>query len=141
LSSKENQEVEQGFSIERISPANPDDPRGPTFNWDLPDGRIVVVFVRRKGSIFGGHFHKGKDPSKNPERFLLVQGKVKAVFITREDKRTEKILESGDVLTIYPKVKHSMRALEDTVFIESRLTPFDKKHPDTFSCSDFENTI
>jgi len=130
--------LEELFEVNELVPANLTDKRGPTYNWVLPDGRTVVFLFRKKGSVLGGHYHKGKDPSKNPERFFIATGKLKGKFIGPDGREKEKTLEvhSGEralELTIYPFVWHSFEVLEDTLLIESRITPFNPKKPDTYS--------
>lgn len=55
--------------MKEINCSNPRDERGSTFEWKLQDKRQITVLVRKKGSILGKHYHKGKDPSKNPDVF------------------------------------------------------------------------
>ena len=126
------------FEVKELAPANLMDKRGPVYNWTIPDGRTVVLFFRKKGSILGGHFHKGKDPSKNPERFFIATGKLKGKFLDPDGKEKEEILEikSGECaleLTIFPFVWHSFEVLEDTLLIELRINPFDPEKSDTYT--------
>ncbi len=130
--SERREEMEKLFELKEINPADPNDERGPTYNWVFPDGRTVVLYFRRKGSRLGGHYHKGEDPSKNPERFFIVKGRMKALFIGPNNERKEEILEERRELTIYPNVPHYLEVLEDTILAESRITPFDPGHPDTY---------
>ncbi len=138
---KSKQKKNKGFKIDRIQPADPNDLRSPTFNWNLPGKKFIVVFVRKKGSKFGGHFHKGEDPSKNPERLLVAMGRMKAIFVTPDGKKIGRTLYPGDAVTIYPYVEHFFEALDDVVFVDSRLGPFDKNHSDTYLCRNPENVI
>ena len=126
------------FEVNELTPVNLGDKRGPTYNWTLPDGRSIVLFFRKKGSILGNHYHKGEDPSKNPERFFLAMGKLKGKFRGPDGKEKEKTLEvkfgeQALELTIYPFAWHSFEVLEDTLLVESRITPFDPDKPDVYS--------
>lgn len=129
-------EVGKGFKIKRIVPVDPNDPRGPLREWKLPDGRQITIASRKAGTK-GGHYHKGKDPSKDPERILVVLGRVKMTFINRNNGQEEKrILEAGDSVEISSWTGHRSEFLEDTVIVEYRVTYFDKKNPDTFPLED-----
>src|SRR3989338_2655143 len=118
-----------GVKIECLNPANLEDRRGPTTEWKFPDGCQITVFERKKGTKFGGHYHVGGDLSKNPERFYLVKGRVRAKFLVLETLRVcgklavlvpvdkdkigeEYILTAGNTLTIWPYGYHEMEVLE-----------------------------
>lgn len=123
----------KGFEIKIIKPVAVDE-RGTTFEWKLNNGHQISIYSRKKGSKLGGHFHKGGDPSKNPERFYLMVGKIKIIFIEQDGKRIEKILEANSSLLIRPNVKHWMIPLTDVTYIEYRITHFDPDNPDTYPC-------
>lgn len=123
--------------VEALDCGNPNNDRGRrTWNWEK-----TAIYFRKKDEVFGGHFHKGDDPSKNPERFLLLCG---AVQVDLEDqlggKRTFAIFAgSGPIkLTIPPYTLHTLTALEDCWFLESRVTPFNPESPDTYPKEDFK---
>ncbi|MDD5146030.1 MAG: hypothetical protein PHF44_04280 [Candidatus Pacebacteria bacterium] len=108
--------------------------KGPVWEWLFPEGKAagVTIFSRKKGMEFGGHYHKGEDPSKNPEILLVVSGKMK---ITKKESIYAKgfILGPGEFIIIKPNVYHYAFALEDVVFVERKLQPFDPQNPDTYS--------
>ena len=119
--------------IRKIEPADPDDERGPTYEWcrGLP-GKQVSIYVRKRWSWFGNHFHGGRDPSKNPERFFLARGKVWFQAFEGKKRIVNGIIGSGAEIIIYPGILHSMRALTDVIFVEYRETEFDKSKSDTY---------
>ena len=122
------------IKIERLEPVDSKDWRGPTREWKFPDGHQITVFERNKGTRFGMHYHKGEDPSKNPERFYLAKGIIKATFTSHNSKeREEHIFEAGQILEIHPNIYHAMEALADCIFIEYRVTHFDPNKSDTYS--------
>ena len=127
---------EEGYDVISIPLADPNDFRGPTREWRLNDGKSITAFVRKAGVKFGGHFHKGVDSSKNPERIFLIDGIMKFRFLTPEGKITETTFKPGDVITIYPNVKHWVEAEgdKDVVFVEFRLNYFDSQNSDTYPC-------
>lgn len=129
-----------GIKIGRLQYVEPYDRRGPTYEWKFPSGHQITVFEREKGTKFGGHYHKDEDPSKNPERFYLVRGRLNAVLFmvpvvgpAENPVRLECAFEAGDTIEIYPYTYHKMEALEDCIFIEYRVTHFDPNKPDTYS--------
>ncbi|MCD6367602.1 MAG: hypothetical protein J7L45_00790 [Candidatus Aenigmarchaeota archaeon] len=97
------------------------------------DAKQVTVLFRKAGTISGNHYHKGEDPSKNPEKFLIIKGKMKFRAESLEGELLrEEIVDDLTEIRIPPFVKHTFEALEDTWFIEYRKTPFDKNNPDTY---------
>ena len=124
--------MEKGFEVKTHAPVVPDDIRGPLFEWKLPDGRQITVCLRKKGIKTGGHYHKGKDPSKNPEKIFIAAGKVKLTLIPPDKQAESVVLRAGDSVTIQPNIWHRFEILEDSVIIEYRITYFDRSNPDTF---------
>jgi len=120
------------FELQRLNPIDPNDSRGPTYEWMIGGREQLTILVRKKGSVLGGHFHKGEDSSKNPEKFFLAKGKLKSVFQPVEAEKVEKLIEAGSIITIYPYVTHTLKVLEDSVLIEYRDNHFNKKNPDTY---------
>lgn len=106
--------------------------KGVTYEWckNLP-GKQVSIYFRKKGTKFANHFHKGEDPSKNPERFFLISGKVE-ICCEIAGKTQKFTVNPGEEMLIYPPTKHWAEALEDSIFIEYRATPFDPSHSDTY---------
>ena len=109
------------------------DSKGTVIEWckNFP-GKQVTIYHRKAGTVFGEHFHKGEDPSKNPERFFLIKGELR---ITATNKKGEKF---GDIVTenteiiIEPYILHKMEAITDVSFIEYRSTIFNPQLSDTF---------
>ncbi len=123
-----------GLHINQIPPADPHDPRGPTYEWcKHRTGLQVTIYKRKAGTLAGNHYHKGDDPSKNPEYFFLIEGKLKLTASSSHNThQCEEIIEGGTELIIGPHISHSMEALTDIIFIEYRSTVFDKNNPDTY---------
>jgi hypothetical protein len=131
----------QLYFLRTLIPANPRNERGKrTWEWKMPDGRQVSVYRRLKGERFASHFHKGDDLSKNPERFLLVAGAMYAEFLDMDGDEYVEIFDAlqGPVeLVIQPWVLHRMKALEDCLYVEYRVRPFDPEAPDTYPAEEF----
>jgi dTDP-4-dehydrorhamnose 3,5-epimerase-like enzyme len=132
-----------GIEITKISRANPDDARGAIYNWSSKKPGIEVAILKRKeGSIAGNHFHKGIDPSKNPETFFMVEGKAIFTAINGVTKESfEIILEPGMEVKISPGILHSFKALTNIIFIEFRQTYYDKKTADTYPAEDYDDFV
>ena len=130
-----------GFSIRRLPTANPSMPRGKhTWEWKMREGTQVTALQRQKGEFFGNHFHKGADPSKNPERILLLVGVMKVEFLSRKGDYTEKVLDAtnGPVeLLVWPWHLHRFEGIEQCFYIEYRSTHFNPEAPDTYPAEDF----
>ncbi len=137
------QKIITGVEIEQFDDVSqPGDKRGPVFEWKNFTGEKTVQltgYTRKKGSIFGNHFHKGTDPSKKPELFFMVSGEAELWVWNKFTKEESKVrLKQGMLLTIWPHVLHKSTALTDIVYVEPRITLFDKKHPDTFPPEEYE---
>jgi len=107
--------------------------RGTTIEWCKGmSGKQVTIYTRKSGQEFADHYHTGADISKNPERFFLITGNVS---FHCEDMNTKEsasfILTSGMELLIDPYIYHKAKALEDSIFLEYRMTEFDSNHSDT----------
>ncbi len=107
--------------------------QGSTFEWckNIP-GLQVTYYTRKKGTRFACHAHTGKDISKNPERFLLLTGKVRIDWKTKEGEGTLEVEHVSEVL-VAPDVYHEFFALEDCSFLEYRRTVFDPQVADSLS--------
>jgi dTDP-4-dehydrorhamnose 3,5-epimerase-like enzyme len=123
----------QGIKITHLDPIKPNDPRGDTYEvFKGSPGRQVTALTRKQGQSFAGHFHPGKDKSKDPEMFFLISGEIElSAYDGRTGEEITTVLKAGDRLDIGAGVWHDMKALNDVVFIEYRETVFDPEHEDT----------
>lgn len=128
----------EGLIIRKIDPASKEDLRGPTYEWCKGlNGLQVTIYKRKKGSLSGTHYHKGNDPSKNPERFFLVEGQLLLKALNRQGQQLEEVIKAGTEFLIYPNILHSMKALTNIIFLEYRTTVFDKSNSDTYSAETY----
>jgi hypothetical protein len=121
----------KGIQINKLKEIT--DSKGIVIEWckDLP-GKQVTIYHRKAGITFGEHFHKGEDPSKNPERFFLIKGKLKLSATNKNQEKFEEIIEENTEIIISPYVFHKMEAITDVSFIEYRSTVFNPQMSDTF---------
>ncbi len=130
-----------GFAISKLPQANPTNPRGTrTWEWKMPEGTQVGAYKRIKDEFFANHFHKGDDPSKKPELFLLLSGILQVEFLDVEDNYSREILDAkgGPIeLVIQPWILHRMKAIEECIYVEYRKTIFNPKFPDTYPAEEF----
>lgn len=82
-----------------------------------PEGYLLAF--RNKGSVSGNHWHEGKSAGKNPERIILVKGafSLYAKDLDTAEAFTQRIDAPAEVL-IYPRLLHTLTALEDCAFLE-----------------------
>ncbi|MFH1788591.1 MAG: hypothetical protein ABH834_04350 [Candidatus Altiarchaeota archaeon] len=108
-----------GLEIVKHAPSSEDD-RGRITKYLLAEpAEEVVVVERKKGTVSGNHYHKGLDPSKNPESLYLVKGKVRFKAKNLETgEETEEVLEPLTEVRTYPRVYHRLEALQDCIFLE-----------------------
>lgn len=121
------------LEINKIDPVHEDERRYIAEAFRGEEGKQITVHYREAGSISGNHYHKGKDSSKNPEKFLIIKGKMK---VRAEDLEGNLIEEDvvGELteIKVPVNIRHTFEALEDTWFIEYRKTLFDERNPDTY---------
>jgi oxalate decarboxylase/phosphoglucose isomerase-like protein (cupin superfamily) len=134
--------VDLGLIIQKIDPANARTSRGQrTFEMMVPGVVQCTTYFRTAGEEFGAHFHTGEDPSKNPEIFQLLFGKME--FHAKDKYGNERTIELDTtdgvpiLMFIEPYILHFARAITDVIFIELRKTPFDPIHPDTYPLEEF----
>ena len=132
-----------GYKIKKIEPANDSNPRGKrTWEWHLTNGKQISAMRRLKGEVFGNHFHKGDDPSKNPEFILFLDGKAIIEFLDKNGKYSSEQIDaaSGPLeIVIEPWVLHRLIGETDVLYIESRLSRFNPDSPDTYSAEEFSH--
>lgn len=112
--------------------------KGKVFNIDFAglDIKQLAVFYREKGLKTDGHFHKGNNPSRDPEISYVLKGKMKISFEGLDGAKDEVILEEGEGLVLEKMVFHKYEILEDVIFIEPKAVP-EKELPDTFDHQEF----
>jgi oxalate decarboxylase/phosphoglucose isomerase-like protein (cupin superfamily) len=122
--------------ITRVEQANLNDPRGPIYEWckGLP-GMQLTIYERKKGISLGNHYHKGEDPSKNPEILFLAKGEFKLVAYDKQGRRFEADVQEGQEIKISPYVLHALKTLTDIILLEYRSNIFNKEKPDTYLSS------
>jgi len=126
----------KGVHIRKLKPIEEND-RGKVYEWCKGvDGKQVTVYLRNKSVKFGCHYHRGDDPSKNPERFFLIKGKVKLFAKNlKTGEELETTIDEGTEILIEPWIYHEMKALTNVIFIEYRKTPFKKERVDSYKLS------
>jgi|SRR3989344_6367176 len=79
----------------------------------------TLIMTRKKGSIFGNHYHTGKDPTRNPEIQYLLKGKLRLTAKDMKSGKTESfIVEENAEIRIAHMIAHKFEALEDCIVLE-----------------------
>lgn len=108
----------QGFEVKEIETLGTD-ARGTTRKLNLTRMGEVMQGYRAQGSLSGGHYHTGLSSTKNPEIFMLLQGKVLFRLYAVETKEYEEIeIEAPKEIHIYPKIWHEVEGISDFLFLE-----------------------
>lgn len=95
------------------------DERGTTAEINLDRGGNALSIFRKQGTVFGNHFHEGKELAKNPEKFYLLHGKLLFEYRNINDQTWEnKTVESPAKIEIYPNILHKVTALTDAYMLE-----------------------
>lgn len=95
------------------------DERGTTAEIMLDRGGSTLSIFRKQGTVFGNHYHEGKEQTKNPEKFYLLHGKLKFEYKLIDEKAwSELVVEQPSKIDIYPNIVHRVTALEDSYMLE-----------------------
>ncbi len=95
------------------------DERGTTAEIVLDRSGKTLSIYRKEGTVFGNHYHEGKEITKNPEKFYLLFGKLKFEYKqVGQNEWSEIILDQPAKVDIYPNVVHRVTALKDSVMLE-----------------------
>ncbi len=131
----------EGLKLIVLDPASKDE-RGATYEWVKGmQTRQLTICQRNKGTVSGNHYHKGEDPSKRPERVLILRGIVK-VRACDGMQTVENLIDNPFTeINISPRILHSYIAEEDTLFIEQRTSPYDQINSDTYPHNTFEDYL
>jgi hypothetical protein len=131
----------QGFTIRALKPANPKNARGKrTWEYKMSNGSQISFYSRLKGEKLGNHFHKGKNPSKNPEIIIFTSGIVQLKLIYLSGKQKTIIInatKSPQKLLLSPYILHLFEVKTNCTYVEYKPTWFNKKSLDTFSEAEF----
>tara|TARA_Y100000310_G_scaffold339688_1_gene433149 strand:+ start:4327 stop:4797 length:471 start_codon:yes stop_codon:yes gene_type:complete len=124
----------EGVEINIIPPVNPNDPKGLTWElWKNLQGLQTTIYERIHGKYSGGHYHKGEDDSKDPERLFLISGVVLFDACNPKGEGLSRKIQVGTELIISPYVWHRTKVLSNSaVYVEHRSTVFDRENPDTY---------
>jgi dTDP-4-dehydrorhamnose 3,5-epimerase-like enzyme len=108
------------------------DERGATFVFDNDRTGQFIVVHRKKGSISGRQFHKGRTAHKNPEKLLIMQGTARLNWRDTRSEATGSALVEGPAMVQVPAyVWHELVAETDFVMLE--LNALADGQGDTFS--------
>lgn len=108
------------------------DERGATFVFDNERIGEFIVVHRKKGSLSGQHFHKGKAIYKNPEKLIILNGTVQLNWRDTHSAASGTVMIDGPAMVQVPAyVWHELVAETDFVMLE--LNALADGQGDTFS--------
>lgn len=95
------------------------DERGTTTEIELDRNGKVLSLFRKKDTVFGNHYHRGTQQTKNPEIFWVLHGELKFEYKhINESTWKETFVKSPSKIEIYPNVIHRLTALTDAYMLE-----------------------
>lgn len=108
------------------------DERGATFVFENDRTGQFIVVHRKKGSVSGRQFHKGRTAHKNPEKLLIMQGVARLNWRdARSDANGTVMIEGPAMAKVPAYVWHELVAETDFVMLE--LNALADGQGDTFS--------
>lgn len=115
------------------------DIKGAVHNWSVAHFDLVEIpfFYREKGVKPDGHFHKGEDPSFDPQHIIVVHGSLKIIAKDTNNRSEEFVLNSGDMAIIPRLVFHEYETLDYTIFCEPRISEYDPDRTDKYPWDEF----
>lgn len=133
----------KGIEIIRTLPVNLNEPKGNTYElWKNNQMKQITVYERKKGHVSGNHYHKGDDPSKNPEIFFLAHGKAVLKARNPQNQNLQLMISPGTELRIYPNVLHAIYPIDNVIiFLEARQTIFNAQKHDTYEAKTYDEYI
>src|SRR3989338_2725982 len=131
-----------GVSVKQIKPVNADDPKGLTYElFKGIHGMQVTYCTRNAEKIFGDHYHRGDDPSKNPERVVLLSGSCAFIACNGVETEIHFLNQTTLEIIIQPSVIHAFFPRENISFIEYRSTVYNHENNDTFTFGTFKTHL
>lgn len=90
-----------------------------TYRLNLYGCHEGLLGMRKAGTWFGGHYHKGDQRSKSPERLVLLQGEL-LLYLKDMDTQEEAVHQAlaPREIHIQANVWHKLLAVTDVVFVE-----------------------
>ncbi|MBI2668017.1 hypothetical protein HYX17_04605 [Candidatus Woesearchaeota archaeon] len=135
----------RGVNIDIIVPVHADW-RGPTYELFKGDKyEQITTYKRNMGGVFGKHFHKGDDISKNPETLIVLAGRLEFIAYNRFGEKMSEFLEGNceslPKITISPEVIHTVVPRGSGLIILEPRSLFNPIHLDTYPESEYVNHI
>ncbi len=129
----------EGIIIRPLIAVNPSDNKGMTYEWCKGiETRQITICFRKKGVVSGDHYHTGNDPSKNPEKFLILNGAVRFVACNGRETLDNIIEEGVNEIIIQHSIIHALIPLDKGItFLEQRMTVYNPEDNDTFPSEQF----
>lgn len=106
------------LKIKSIQPLSSNE-KGSTSTLEGGQTQGYILAYRKAGSVSGNHWHEGYSKGKNPERIILVEGSflLQAKDLDTMETYLHTVTAPCEVL-IYPRLLHTLTALQDCIFIE-----------------------
>tara|TARA_Y100000310_G_C20624122_1_gene784928 strand:- start:1300 stop:1677 length:378 start_codon:yes stop_codon:yes gene_type:complete len=94
--------------------------KGSTFQFEnRKEAAKVLLIKRKKGTISGAHYHTGKNPMKDPETFMIIDGEAEVILKHLKTKEEFKeIYKKPIMFKLAPYVYHEIRALTDIILVD-----------------------
>lgn len=108
----------EGIKIAELKTVREDN-RGKALEFSTRATKDFLLISKKKGTVSGEHYHKGKVPQKKPEILILMRGQIELYcknLKTKEEFR--EIIDKPSTIQIFPYIWHEVKALTDITFLE-----------------------
>jgi len=79
----------------------------------------MILVTKKKGTVFGKKYHKGKHPERFPKVIMILAGEVKAIFkdtISGEEMR--EFYDKPVMFKVSPGIYQEFKALTDAIILD-----------------------
>jgi len=93
--------------------------QGEIFEFGTNGQEKMLLVKKKKGTVFGKKFHKGKHPDRFPKVIMILAGEVKVLF--KDTESGEEMREFYDrpmMFKVSPGIYQEFKALTDAIILD-----------------------
>lgn len=116
------------IKVEKIKQYLDDPEKGSSFYANNDGKPLISILKRNKGTVSGHHYHRGEAKGKNPETFVVIQGKIELYLENVKTNESQTlVIDENTLFEIPPYIYHEVKALTDFIALEFNFSEEDKE--------------